>query len=252
MLFLNAALLIIGGILCLILTVVALIFGVISFSNNKPSKFIWLTTFLAGLTGLIICIVLFVRKAVNAVENLTKNAVSQFDNYSDSLTDYMNSTSLDKHQVSNSSEHIKLLKSYLPANSVNNEPEEFYTYLGFKDYTRYPLRYPFSIHCMYSPENGELYNEINVSRFDENDNGEIYSGIGNINKIAFDNSYLLIEQSLSSTRTDKIINHYILFNLNTEKKEEATSFSKLLQMAKEKGYAGSDTLMTLEQYCHMF
>ena len=252
MLFLNAALLIIGGILCLILTVVALIFGVISFASNKPTKFIWLSTFLAGLSGLIICIFLFVRKAVNAMENLTKNAIYQFDNNADSLTDYLNSSNLDKHQVSNSSNQIKLLKSYLNPNAAGSEPEEFYTYLGFKDYTRYPLRYPYSIHSTTSNGNGELYNEINVSRFDENDNGEMYSGIGNINKIAFDKNYLLIEQIITSTRTDKIINHYVLFNLDTEKKEESTSFSKLLQLAKQKGYSGPDTLLTLEQYHHMF
>lgn len=249
---LNAALLIISGILCLILTVVALIFGVIALANNKPSKFIWLTAFLAGLTGLIICVVLFVRKAVNAVENLTENAIGQFETYTDSLSAYMDSTSLDKHQVSNSSEQIKLLKSYLPANILNNEPEQFYTYLGFKDYYRLPLRYPYSIHCMYSRENGELYNEVNVNRFDENDNGELFSGISNINKIAFDKNYLLIEQSLTSTRTDKLIKHYILFDLETEKQQEAKSLQNLIQLAKEKGYAGADTLMTLEQYHNLF
>ena len=249
---LNAVLLIISGILCLILTVVALIFGVIALANNKPSKFIWLTTFFAGLTGLIICVVLFVRKAVNAVGNLTENAVGQFENYSDSLSAYMDSTSLDKHQVSNSSEQIKLLKSYLPANILNNEDEQFYTYLGFKDYYRYPLRYPYSIHCNYTKDNGELYNEINVSRFDENDNGEHFSGISNINKIAFDKNYLLIEQEVTSTRTDKLIKHYLLFDLETEKQQEATSLQNLIQLAKEKGYTGSDTLMTLEQYHNLF
>lgn len=249
---LNAALLIISGILCLILTVVALIFGVIALANNKPSKFIWLTTFLAGLTGLIICVVLFVRKAVNAVENFQENTINQFENYTDSLGNYLESNNLDKHQANTNSDQIKLLKSYLPANILNNEPEQFYTYLGFKDYYRLPLRYPYSIHCIDSRENGELYNEVNVSRFDENDNGELFAGISNINKIAFDKNYLLIEQDITSTRTDKIIKHYILFALETEKQQEVKSLQSLIQLAKEKGYTGADTLMTLEQYHNLF
>lgn len=246
--FLNAALLIGLGVVCLIMTILALIFGVIALANNKPTKFIWLTVFLCSLIGLIVCIFMAVRKAVHALENFTENTISQIDSYSDSLKD----NSIDKHEISNSSAQVQLLKSYLPAAILNNEPEEFYTYSGFKDYYRYPLRYPFSIHCMDSKDNGELYNEVNVVRFDENDNGEIYSGICNINKIAFDKNFLLIEQVVSSTRTDKIINHYFLFNFETEKKEEATSLSKLLHLAKEKGYTGPDTLMTLEQYQGLF
>lgn len=249
---LNAALLIISGILCIVLTVVALIFGVMALANNKPSKFIWLTAFLAGLTGLIICVVLFVRKAVNVMGNLTENAIGQFENYSDSLGNHIEYNNIDKHQTNNNSEQIKLLKSYLPANILNNEPEQFYSYLGFQNYYRLPLRYPYSIHCNYTKDNGELYNEVNVSRFDENDNGEIFVGISNINKIAFDKNYLLIEQEITSTRTDKLIKHYILFDLETEKKQEAISLQKLIQLAKEKGYIGPDTLMTLEQYHNMF
>jgi len=247
--FLKAALLIILGILCLILTVVALIFGIIAFANNKQNKYVWLTTFLCSVIGLIVCIFMFVRKVVNTVQNFKDNAISQFENFGDSLSTI---ESIDTHQANSTSLQITLLKSYLPENTVGNEPEQFYTYLGFKDYYRYPLRYPYSIHCMYTKDNGELYSESNVTRFDENDNGEIYAGLSNINKIAFDKSYLLVEQAMTSTRTDKIIHHYILYSLDTEKKEETTSLTKLLQLAKEKGYTGPDTLMTMEQYGRLF
>ena len=247
--FVKAALLIIVGILCLIMTVIALILGVIAFANNKQNKYIWLTTFLCSVIGLVLSIFMFVRKAVNTVQNFTENTIGQIENFGDSLSKI---ESIDTHQANTSSSQITLLKSYLPANANGNEPEQFYTYLGFKDYYRYPLRYPYSIHCMFTQDNGELYNESNVSRFDENDNGEIFAGLNNINKIAFDKSYLLVEQAITSTRTDKIINHYILYSLDTEKKEETTSFTKLMQLAKEKGYTGPDTLMTLEQYHRLF
>ena len=247
--FFKAALLIGLGIICLIMTVIALIFGIIAFANNKQGKYIWLTTFLCSLVGLLVSISLFVTKAVNTFQNFTENALGQFGNFGDSLS---NMETIDTHQANNTSAQIALLKSYKSENLSRNEPEQFYTYLGFKDYYRYPLRYPYSIHCMYSKDNGELYNEINVTRFDENDNGEIFSGLSNINKIAFDKSYLLVEQAVTSTRTDKIISHYVLYNLDTEKKEEATSLTKLLQLAKKQGYSGPDTLMNMEQYHSLF
>ena len=173
--FFNVALLIGLGVVCLIKTVVALIFGVIELANKRPSKFIWLTIFLCSLIGMIICIVMVVRKAVHAVENFTENSIGQFENYTDSLPGHLEVNVNGKHEISPTSSQIKVLKSYLSSNILNNEPEEFYTYSGFKDYYRYPLRYPFSIHCINSKENGELYNEVTVNRFDENDNGETFS-----------------------------------------------------------------------------
>jgi len=248
----NTALLIGLGVVCLIMTVLALIFGVIALANNKPAKFLWLTVFLSSLVGLIICIFIVVRKAVHAVEDFAENTAEQFDTYTDSLSGHLKTSSVDRHEINPSSPQIKVLKSYLPANILNNEPETFYTYSGFKDYYRFPLRYPFSIHCMDTKDNGELYNEVNVMRFDENDNGEIFSGLSKISKIAFDKNFLLIEQEVSSTRTDKIIHHYILFNFETEKKEEFSTLQKLVQAANQKGYNGPDKLMTLEQYYLLF
>ncbi|MES2514419.1 MAG: DUF1634 domain-containing protein [Bacteroidota bacterium] len=247
--FFKAALLVILGILCLITAIVALVLGIIAFANSKQNKYVWLVTFLCSITGMIICIFIFVTKVVHTVQTLAKNAIGQFEHFGDSLS---HMESIDTHQANSTSLQIELLKSYLPTHIINKAPEAFYTYLGFKDYYRYPLRYPYSIHYMDSKDNGELYNESNVNRFDENDNGEIYTGLSNITKIAFDKNYLLAEQSVTSTRTDKLINHYILFNFETEKKEEVASLSKLLQLAKSKNYSGPDTLMTLEQYHRLF
>ncbi|MES2565324.1 MAG: hypothetical protein V4565_00560 [Bacteroidota bacterium] len=248
----NIALLIGTGIICLITTIITLVFGVIALANNKPGKFLWLSVFLTSLIVLITCIFIGVRKAAHTVQEFAENTTGQFEQYADSLSGSQANSNVEKHEISPSSAQIKTLKSYLSPNIINNEPEEFYSYAGFNDYYRYPIRYPFSIHCMDSKGYGELYNEVDVSRFDENDNGEIFSGISDINKIAFDKNYLLIEQALSSTRTDKLINHYILFNFETEKKEEVPSLQKLLQLAKSKGYTGCDSLMTLEQYYNLF
>lgn len=251
--FLNALGIIALGLIFLILTIVSLVFTIISFANNKAQKFTWLIAFFIGMIGVIICVFMFVQKATSAINSISENTIGKFEYYGDSLNAYKDSVSNQLHQADSNSAQIKVLKNYLPTNVLNKCPEEFYTYIGFQDYYRYPLRYPYSIHCnYYNDGNGELYNEINVTRFDENDNGEIYSGISFISRITLDKNYLLIEQTVNSTRSDKPIKHYLLFVLDSEKFEEAKSEKELFILAKQKGYNGADTLMTLDQYYKLF
>ena len=146
--------------------------------------------------------------------------------------------------------HLQKLKSY-DADSIT-VPNQFYTYLGFESYYRFPLRYPYSIHCSPFRDNGELYNEKNVIQFDINDNGESTTNILNISKLTLDKNYLLLEQSITSTRSNKIEKKYILFSFNTAQKEEAFSEKELFKLAKNKGFKGSNSLMTIEEYDLLF
>lgn len=242
----NAVLIVLLGILCLLGTIVAVIFTIISFSNNKPGKYAWLTGFLLCLLGMILCIFTFVRKVVHKVENFTSNLnehLSSFNNYADTAA-----YSLENGLQSN--KHIALLKNYYPDSAA--VPDQFYYYLGFETYYRLPLRYPYSIHCTLFKENGDLFNESKVNRFDENDNGEIKIPIGNIDRLAFDKNYLLIDRKITSTRSADFIHHYVLFSFDTQETTEVLSEKELLKLAKEKGYTGSKVLMDLNEYDKLF
>lgn len=242
----TAGLLVGLGILCFIGVLLCLAFTIISFANNKPTKWGWLTGIFVSLIGLSVCIFIFVRKTVDKVKDFTHNSFDQFENYADGLEHSADSLQYRKA----TGPQVQLLKSY--TDSTKNAPEEFFSYFGFKDYYRFPLTYPYSIHCNYYKGNGELYNEINVMHFDENDNGEIYTGIDNITRLAFDKNWLLIEQTKTSTRTDNLITHYFLFDFTTEKQEEVHTEKELFKLAKSKGYTGADTLMTVEAYDRLF
>lgn len=244
----TAVLLIGLGIICLIGTIVSLVFTVITFANNKSSKWGWLTGIFVCIIGLIVCVFTFVRKTVNKVEDFTHNSLEQFENYANDLE--YKADSLQYYKANGP--QVQLLKSYLPEQDTNTVPEQFYNYFGFQDYYRFPLRYPFSIHCNYYKDNGELFNESQVLHFDENDNGEMATGIDNITRLAFDKNWLLLEQSKTSTRTDKLITHYFLFNFETQKQEEVNTEKLLFKLAKEKGYTGSGSLMTIEEYDRLF
>lgn len=242
----TAGLLIGLGIICFMGTLLCLVFTIITFANNKQSKWGWLSGMFLCLIGLSVCVFLVVRKTVNKVKNFTHNTLEQFENYAKDIEH--SADSLQYHKAIGP--QVQLLKSY--SDSASHIPEQFYTYFGFKDYYRFPLTYPYSIHCNYYKGNGELYNEANVVHFDENDNGETYIGPDNITRLTFDKNWLLIEQTKTSTRTDKLITHYFLFDFVTEKQTEVHTEKDLFKLAKEKGYTGSDSLMTIEAYDRLF
>ncbi len=244
---LNALLIIVLGILCLIGTVLCIIFAILGFANNRSGKFAWLTGFLVSLVGMVLCIYLFISKAVNKVkhftENLNEHMTESWQNYSDSLS-YSNQLQMQ------SNEHIQLLKSYYPDSTA--VPDQFYYYMGFESYYRFPLRYPYSIHCNLFKENGELYDESKVARFDENDNGEIKTSVDQIDRIALDKNFLLIDRKVSSTRSAEPIHHYVLFHFDSGQSEEAASEKELIRMAKQKGYRGAEKLITINEYNDLF
>lgn len=243
----HAILIIILGILCLVGTILCVVFTILGFANNRAGKFIWLTGFLVCLFGMVFCIYLFVTKAVNKVQHFTESLNERMTN---SLQDYSDSLSYAVQEQLQSNGHIKLLKSYYPDSAA--VPDQFYYYLGFESYHRFPLRYPYSIHCSLFKEDGELFEESKVVRFDENDNGEMMTGIDHIDRIALDNNYLLMVRKVSSTRAAEPIQHYVLFHFDSGKSEEVNSEKELIRLAKQKGYKGPERLITLNDYNDLF
>jgi uncharacterized membrane protein len=243
----NAVLIVIVGILCLIGTVVAVIFSILSFADNKPRKFLWLTAFVVFLLGLIFCIYTFITKVVHKVQHFTETLNEK---WTDSVKNYSDSVSYTDQSQLQSNEQIRLLKSY-DADSAT-VPDQFYYYLGFDTYYRFPLKYPYSIHCSLFKENGSLFNELKVTRFDENDNGEIETSVDQIDRLALDKNYLLLDRKVTSTRSADPIHHYLLFSFDTGESEEAITEKELLKLARKKGYKGSNKLITINEYSELF
>ncbi len=146
-------------------------------------------------------------------------------------------------------EHIKTLMSW-NSDSTMSIPNQFYSYLGFQNYYRFPLKFPYSIHCSPFKDNGELYNEETVQRFDENDNGEINMNVASISKLALDENYLLIEQlNIINNKSQKT---YCLFNFNNQEQSIFTSEKELFKTALNKGFKGKQKLISIEEYALLF
>lgn len=245
---LTASFLFILGLLCFVGVILSVIFTIISFANSKQGKYIWLASFFVCLIGLILSIFIFVNKAVNKVQSLAEGFETQVEESMRGMTDSL-SKQLNNDVLIQNNEHIKTLMGW-NKDTTTYIPNQFYSYLGFQNYYRFPLKFPYSIHCSPFKDNGELYNEKQVERFDENDNGEINMNVASISKLALDEHYLLLEQvNIINNKAQKT---YCLFQFENEEQEIFTSTKELFKAARNKGYKGADTLMSIESYATLF
>ena len=135
--FLKAALIIILAILCLIGVVLSIVFTIISFANNKPHKYSWLTAFFVCIIGMVMCIYLLVNKAVNKIKSVTEEFGHTIEQ---SMTNYSDSLNNTHSELLQTNDHVKKLVTYTNDTTISTQ---FYTYLGFENYYRFPLKFPY-------------------------------------------------------------------------------------------------------------
>ncbi len=245
---LNAVLLIIAIVIFGLLTVLSVVFSVIFFANSKKGKFGWLGGFFFCLTGLIVAVFLLVNTVVHKVSSLARGMEQTFSN------------SLNANQA-DSAEY----KAYLIADSISNKqidylisieretakdkvPNQFYRYLGFKDYYRLPLRYPFSLHCIDSLGNATLFNEIAVNKFDENNNGEKNCEVTNVSDFVFDEKILISK----ITKNNKEKSSYIIYYFDNDKIEEIENINKFNLRIKNLKFSKSIEFISCKEYFGAF
>jgi len=232
-----AALLILSIVVSAILSVLGLIFTAISFAYSKSGRFIWLSVFIISLIGLFVSVYFTARAAGNAADRFT-------DRLQRSLITGIDTTGYGSYNIADSahSQQIKYLKLIEPEEYEGNVPPQFYNYLGFIDYYRMPLVYPFSLHCNETPELASLFNEKDVTKFDENDNGEEDCRIDNITEFVFDNNLLIAKQSYNSN------DRYIIYEFKTGKKQEFKNLNETEIRAKQAGFKRPLKFMDCKTY----
>jgi hypothetical protein len=242
----SGLLLILGIVFFAILCLVSVVLSIIYFVYSKPGKFIWLGIFLGSIAGLAICIFLTVNKVVNKAKNFAGKIEHSIKSRLDSSAAYQNYNFADTV----SSEQIRNLKQMEPGNAKGKVPSAFYHYLGFRDYYRLPLVYPYSIHCIESSSKGDLYNERDVSRFDENDNGEEDCKLYSIVEFAFNSKMLLVRTETKEKKGKK--EKFTLYDFETGKKMEFENKDEMLSIAKKLGYGEKAEFYTPEKYFELF
>lgn len=232
-----------------IFTIVSLILMIVKYSSKGSNAKPWLIAFILGLITLLVSVFLLTRGIINKAnefgENLSHLAEGQIE-----MLDSLNSTySLNEDTVLKS-EQVEILMQLEPAEYKGNVPSRFYTYLGFREYYRLPIRYPFALHCMDSLGNAELFNEFNVTQFDVNDNGELACNVMNIDKFVFNKEVLLGTQKI--LEDGKLRIQFFSFDFETQKLSIYKTEKELKQFAKVKGFDEGYTLTPCKEYYERF
>jgi len=224
-----------------ILTLTCLILAIIKYSNSSKGAGWWLTGFIVGLIALFLSVALFTRGIINKTKEMVDNISSISDSDLDSLGNYLLGNDSLVY-----SEQVKYLMTLEQEEHKGNLPNTFYTYLGFKDYYRLPLRYPFSLHCMDSLGNAELFNEEHVQEFDVNDNGEIDCDVKGITEFQFNADYLIGRSNEWNGK--KGTSKFFLFNFVTKDKKEFKTLRELNAFLESKGIVMSKDLYSCQSY----
>lgn len=228
-----------------IMTVVSVVFTIISFAYSKRGKFGWLAGFISSLAVLLVTVFFITVHTKSKTEEFAddiknaayNNIISNIDTVS--FKDYNFADSLNSPQ-------IKWLKQIQPAEYTGKVHDQFYNYLGFRDYYRLPLRYPFSLHCVEAPEKGWLFNELNVTKFDESDNGEIDCKITDIESFVFDEKFLIGKSSAINGDVKK--EFYFIYHFSNGKTEKFNYSDEVKKRAREVGFRGELKLMSCREY----
>lgn len=235
----QAVFLFLGIVASGILTILGIIFTAIGFAFSKSSRFIWLAVFVVSMLCLLVLVYYTTVKTTEAAKefqkSFQKSVINTYD--PDAADDYHFADSVHSMQV-------QLIKAYEPAGLKGKVPGQFYHYLGFADYFRLPLTYPYSIHCNDLPESGTLFNEENVENFSENDNGEKDCGITNI--IAFDyNQNVMLAELIAEPGKEKT---WLIYELKSGKPRWFESKESMEETAVKEGFGRKPRLITCSDY----
>ncbi|MBA3663702.1 MAG: hypothetical protein H0W61_05785 [Bacteroidetes bacterium] len=239
----SVVLLIVLSILLGLLTVVAIVFSIISFANRGKHKFTWLAIFVSAFIALCVCIYLAVSTTVDRVAGFAKDLPVTYSNDNGEDKGYNFADSLHSKQI----EYLKLIE---PENFKGKVPAQFYNYLGYQDYYRIPLKYPFALHCENVITNGILFNEEAVVSFNANDNGEKDCHIHNIIKFIFDEN-ILVAEIVSSPGT-KENDGYLIYHFGTGDREEIKNLADVEARLKQLNFTRPLKLLTCKEHYDLF
>lgn len=247
---LKGILLIVLIILSAVFLLVSFIFLVIRLSDNHPKKWNWLIAVIISLCLLIGSIFFFVRKVINKVSEVGETIGKQFEQ---SMKDLNAQNSSDFHYELLDSSYVNPTITKIRSFEQDSlkAPREFYVYLGFQEYYRMPLTFPYSLHCNDVLEKASLFDERNVTQFNVSDNGETDCDLNNITAIAFDDKILIAKQM--EDIKDNLSAKYIIYEFRSKDKTEfSTEKDLFIKARKQFNYSGPDTLASILKYYKLF
>ncbi len=148
-------------------------------------------------------------------------------------------------------QYIDKLKSYVPADVLPTVPEDFYTYPGFRDWWRFPLVYPYSIHAIDDLGRGHVHRHSKGQRIAHAEEEQLE--IADLTHLSFDGSFMVarVDPNPPPSRDagDALEPAYwIVFSFETGTSDRFASEAEAISSAKEQGFAGSVKLESVETH----
>lgn len=255
---LTGFLLVIAIILFGLLTVVSVIFTIIYFVGPRKGKFVWLGIFLVSLLALLGFIYYTTTTVVHKAKVMKERFESGLQKNLEDLTRNAAGSGVDSTYTaynipdSLNSKQVLYLKSIEPEKFKGNVPEQFYHYLGFTDYYRLPLVYPFALHCEGSLGAAYLYDERYVVKFDESNNDEEWISTDRVTEFTFDENMLVMKTEINRYAKKEYQHPYGIYTFKTKDYKSFKTLDELIVEARKLGFSKPIKLYGCKEYFDSF
>jgi hypothetical protein len=228
--------------------IVSLVMGAMKFTSNSKTAMKWLIGFLLSLAVMIFAIIMLVRGVVGKAKAFGEDMVTMAEQKAAEM-DSLNNLYTNSHDSILKSQSVAYLISLEPDSMKGRVPSQFYSYLGFRDYYRLPLVWPFSLHCTDSLGDATLYDESYVQQFDVNDNGERSCDIHGIMDFEFTQDHLIGKKVRIEEKPKA---NYFAYDLKKRTQKEFNSYRELMNFASANGFDPNTHLKSCRVYYNEF
>lgn len=232
-------LIIAGIILGGLLTILCIVFAIISLSNGKnKNAILWGAGFIVAVLMVAISVFMLFRETAARVRDTFADLATQ-------NKDYNTTSSIDDEYSKNERQYwLDTLQKYTNTKYDGKVPADFYinkTATTNADGTmNVPFVYPYHIRYNTTSYTGDIMMETSDSIF-----------VQNITSMAFDENFALIKvdnsMSPEQLKAGRPETEYLLYDLRTRNFENAPNMEKLLDLARRIGYTGSTDLSYLSE-----
>ena len=230
----HFSLLVIGIIIGGLMTLVTLIFTIISLAGGKTGNAgAWGAGFIVAISILIFSIIQFVQRMSDKV----KEGIEWIDEHKND-TSY-NGDSDREYKKDDRQAWLDTLQLHINEKYEGKVPVEFYINRTAKadadNIITVPFLYPYSIKYNLNNSTGDMISETSDSTF-----------VQNISQIAFDQNFAIIKVDNSASpellRANRAETEYLLFDMRSRNFESVANKEKLMDLARRIGYTGPEDM----------
>jgi hypothetical protein len=156
---------------------------------------------------------------------------------------------VESSQYRDTTDYVRILKSYEPLKYKGKVPDDYYTFYGFRDWWRFPVVYPYSVNCIDVLDKGGLVNDSGKTNFENGGSVTVISPY--FNSFMFDKNYF-IGQKITEAGKDESAGDYFVLFFQSGKIENVRNKVELYKKLDVLGFQGSREFISTRTYSERF